>query len=84
VRESLVIGRSIRSGSWKWIEGREPEFFMRPGSPTIPAQNEPPGLLYNLADDPRETNNLAAEKPEVVLRLKAELARIHEATRTRP
>jgi len=84
VRESLVIGRSIRSGPWKWIEGREPEFFMRPGSPTIPAQNEPPGQLYNLADDLSESKNLAAEKPAVVVKLQTELARIHKATRTRP
>ena len=32
VRESLVIGKSIRSGPWKWIEGREPVFFMRPAA----------------------------------------------------
>lgn len=28
VRESLVIGNSIRFGSWKYIEGREPNAFM--------------------------------------------------------
>ena len=84
VRESMVIGKSIRSGPWKWIEDREPEFFMRPGSRTIPAQNEPPGQLYNLNDDPGETKNLAADKPGIVTRLKAELARIQSATRTRP
>jgi hypothetical protein len=48
-------------------------FFMRPGSPTFPAQDEPPGQLYNLADDPRETKNLAAGKPEIAARLKQEL-----------
>ena len=84
IRESLVIGKSIRSGPWKYIEGREPVFFMRPGSPTSPAQNEPPGQLYNLADDPRETRNLAVDKPEIVARLKQEFARIQNATRTRP
>jgi arylsulfatase A-like enzyme len=84
IRESLVIGKSIRSGPWKWIDGHEPVFFMRPGSPTFPAQNEPPGQLYHLADDPRETRNLAAEKPEIVARLKQELARIQNAPRTRP
>ena len=84
VRESLIIGKSIRSGPWKWIEGREPEFFMRPGSPIVPALNEPPGQLYNLTEDPGETNNLAAGKGEIVIRLQSELARILAATSPRP
>jgi arylsulfatase A-like enzyme len=84
MRESLVIGRSIRSGPWKWIEGREPVFFGRPGSPTFPAQDEAPGQLYHVADNPSETENLAAEEPEIVARLKAELVRIRNAPRTRP
>ncbi|MSU33970.1 MAG: arylsulfatase [Pedosphaera sp.] len=84
VRESLVIGKSIRFGPWKWIEGREPEFFMRPGSPIVPAQNEPPSQLYNLSEDPGETKNLAADKAEIVTRLKTELEHIRASTRTRP
>ena len=32
IRESLVIGKSIRSGPWKYIEGREPVLFMRPAA----------------------------------------------------
>lgn len=84
VRNSLVIGGSIRSGPWKWIEGREPASFARPGSGTVPAKDEAPGQLYNLTEDPRETRNLAAEKPDVVARLKAELDRIMNGARTRP
>ncbi|MBM3850882.1 MAG: arylsulfatase [Verrucomicrobia bacterium] len=84
VRESLVIGKSIRSGPWKYIEGREPEFFARPGSKTIPEPSQPPGQLFHLDDDPRETKNLAVEKPEIVARLQAELKRIRKAGRTRP
>lgn len=84
VREALIVGRSIRSGPWKWIEGREPEFFGRPGSATVPSAKEPPGQLYNLTDDPRETRNLAAEKPEIVARLKGEMERIRNSSRTRP
>lgn len=83
VRQSLVVGRSVRCGSWKWIEGREPEFFGRRGSRTIPAKNEAPGQLYNLADDLGETRNLAAERPEIVAKLKQELERIQNTARTR-
>jgi hypothetical protein len=31
-------------------------------------------MLYNLAEDPGESRNLAATRPEVVARLKAEIA----------
>ncbi|MHC1769278.1 MAG: arylsulfatase [Verrucomicrobiia bacterium] len=84
VRESLVIGRSIRRGPWKYIEGREPVFFSRPGSPTLPAPTEPPGQLYNLADDLRETRNLAAENSALVAGLRAEMKRIQSSSRSRP
>jgi arylsulfatase A-like enzyme len=84
VRESLVIGRSIRSGPWKWIDGHEPIRFAQPGSPTEPPSGQPPGLLYHLGDDPGETKNLAATRPEIVARLNEEMARIKAATRTRP
>jgi len=84
VRESLAVGRSIRFGSWKYIEGREPELFMRPGSKTIPAPDKPPGQLFHLGEDPRETKSLADEKPEIVTKLQAELVRIRKVSRTRP
>ena len=84
MRNSLVIGKSIRSGPWKYIEGRESNLFMRQDSGTFPAKDEPPGQLYNLVDDLRETKNLANERAEIVNKLQAELARIQNATRTRP
>ncbi|MCX6910557.1 MAG: hypothetical protein NTY01_21285 [Verrucomicrobia bacterium] len=40
--------------------------------------------LYNLADDPAETKNLWTEKPDVVKRLTALLAKARKNNRTRP
>jgi arylsulfatase A-like enzyme len=84
VRPTLVVGRSLRSGPWKWIDGREPLLFQVPKAGTYPAKDEPPGQLYNLADDPRERNNLATLRPEVVAQLKETFARIQTGTRSRP
>ena len=36
----------------------------------------PPGQLYNLADDPSETQNMWDENPDVVSRLAQLLARV--------
>jgi arylsulfatase A-like enzyme len=84
VRPNLVVGQSLRAGAWKWIEGRERVLFFRQDSGTVPDKNEPPGQLFNLADDPRETKNLAAARPEVATEMKATLARILQGSRTRP
>jgi arylsulfatase A-like enzyme len=83
VRESLVVGQSIRSGPWKWIDGHEPVAFQRPERGLVPPAGSPPGQLYTLAEDPAESRNLAADRPDVVARLKATLARIQAGARTR-
>ncbi len=83
VRESLVIGKSIRSGPWKYIEGRESNSFMRDRG-TFPAEDEPAGQLYHLVDDPYEKKNLATERSEIVLKLKTKLTRIRNSSQTRP
>lgn len=84
VRESLVVGQSIRSGPWKWIDGHEPVAFYRPERGRVPSEGRPPGQLYNLAEDPAESVNLAADRPDVVARLKTTLARIQAGAFTRP
>lgn len=84
VREALVVGQSIRSGPWKWIDGHEPIAFYRPERGRVPSEGSPPGQLYNLAEDPAESTNLASDQPDVVARLKAALARIRAGARTRP
>jgi arylsulfatase A len=84
IRPSLVIGQSIRSGPWKWVDGREPVAFYKPELGVVPPEGTPAGQLYNLADDPAETVNLAASRPDVAERLRQELARIRTSQRTRP
>ncbi len=70
---------AIREGAWKLIEGQGSGGFTRvrvePG--------EPPGQLYHLADDPAETRNLFAEKPDVLARLTGLLKKCRESGRSR-
>ena len=83
VRPHLLVGQSLRVGPWKWIEGRERLLWANHGAATYPAKDEPPGQLYNLADDPVEKKNLALALPEKVAELKAAYARIQSGAQTR-
>ncbi len=82
-RSTLVVGQSLRSGPWKWIEGRERLLWFKSDAGTYPAKNDAPGQLYNLADDPRETKNLRTVHPEIAARLADDLRAIQRGTRTR-
>lgn len=79
----VVVGHSgdgifsIRQGPWKWIEG-------------IPAKigkksqgHEPRAELYDLESDPGESRDVAADHPDIVLRLRTELERIRQAGHSR-
>lgn len=86
VRESLVVStglKAIRMGPWKLIAGLGSGGFSKPAR-TQPGPGDPVGQLYNLDEDPGETKNLYAEKPDVVARLLTELGRIEKAGRSRP
>lgn len=74
---------AIRQGGWKLNLGRGSGGFTDPKTIT-PGPGEPPGELYNLIDDPHETKNLYAEKPEVVGKLKDLLATWQQQGRSRP
>ncbi|MFM8376335.1 MAG: sulfatase/phosphatase domain-containing protein, partial [Phenylobacterium sp.] len=74
---------AIRDGAWKlWSVNRaepgETESTAAGITPDgVQAKASSQGvydMLYNLADDPGESRNLAATRPEVVARLKAEIA----------
>lgn len=73
---------AIRSGNWKLIEGLGSGGFTAPAS-VQPAEGEPNFQLYDLAADPRESVNLAAQMPERVEELLARLDEMRLAGRTR-
>lgn len=88
VRGAVVIAAgggmfSIRSGDWKWINGLGSGGFSPPRR-VEPQPDGPRGQLYNLREDPGETRNLSAVRPEVVARLEAELQAIRDSGQTRP
>jgi arylsulfatase A-like enzyme len=66
---------ALRKGDWKLIDKRGSGGFSIPVV-VDPKVGEPVGQLYNLAEDPSETNNLYNEEPELVKELLAELEAI--------
>jgi hypothetical protein len=88
VRRSLVVAAldgtmSVRMGPWKLITALGSHGFSEPRR-LAPVAGGPTGQLYNLADDLGETNNLYLERPDIVAKIEAELARIQNANRSRP
>jgi arylsulfatase A-like enzyme len=76
-RESIVeqakFQLSLRQGDWKYMmPGRTRDNL----GPWRNVDIKEPGELYNLRDDPGETNDLASKHPEKVQELKAALERI--------
>ncbi len=98
VRENVVVDATgglfaIREGRWKLIAGQgggsarendESNIRMSPHKWDYEENPEnPPGQLYNLEEDPGETNNLYYSHPEVVVRLRAKLREIQYGGRSR-
>jgi len=69
---------AIRVGRWKLIEGLGTGGFTTPKR-RAPADGEPPVQLYDLDADPRETTNLAADRPDIVSRLQSVLDALRAA-----
>jgi iduronate 2-sulfatase len=63
------MGRAIRTEKHRLIE------WKKPGAPPDTAELE----LYDYTTAPHETQNIAAEQPEIVKQLRAILARHPEA-----
>jgi len=80
VRESLVLASgngtmTVRMGPWKLINALGSGGFSDPKR-VKPGKDDPPGQLYNLAEDLAEANNLYAQMPAKVDELTRELERI--------
>ena len=88
LREATVMESSqgvlaIRQGDWKLIPHLGSGGFTKPASER-PKTDGPIGQLYNLADDPDESNNLYLKQPEVVQNLSQLLAAYKKSDQTRP
>ncbi len=88
VRDSLAMraaggAMTIRIGDWKLIDALGSSGFSQPKK-IKPGPGDPPGQLYNLADDLGETKNLYLQKPEIVERLQKKLAEVERSGRSRP
>jgi arylsulfatase A len=84
VTDSMTGMLAIQEGPWKLIasQGHGGHYGDEPTRAANPA--EPPGQLYNLADDVGEAKNLYIEKPEIVARLSVQLEKIKRDGRSRP
>jgi arylsulfatase A len=74
---------AIRQGPWKLIEGLGSGGFTAPRE-IKPGPSDPPGQLYNLAEDPGETTNVYDKQPDVVKSLRLLLGRYKQTGRSRP
>ncbi len=72
----------VRQGKWKLILGLGPGGFS--GRIRKPGPNDPDGQLYNLAEDPKEKNNLYSQHPEIVEKLSRLLERYRKSGRSAP
>ena len=74
---------AIRQGEWKLIQGLGSGGF---SSPRVeePEPDGPVGQLYNLADDPGETENLYLDRPEIVEQLSVLLTEYQQQEYSKP
>lgn len=87
VRHNIVLDSAngifaVREGDWKLI--LRDDALMGEGNRPMKNNAENADQLFNLKNDPSETKNLFAEKPDVVKHLSELLARCKKEDRTRP
>ena len=84
VHHSISGHFAVRKGKWKLLLCRGSGGWSPPRESAAAKRGLPPVQLYNLDDDPKETNNLQADYPEIVNQLTADLRRIVEQGRSTP
>jgi len=73
---------AVRQGDWKYIEpSKRPQ---RAAGPNVELGSDPGGLLFNLAFDPGETNNLTTAQPDKLKELAALLAKLRKSGANEP
>lgn len=92
LHQTIKLDLAIRRGPWKYLDHKgsggnnyeEVEWYDL--SPYALPEKAPdaPGQLYNLKDDPGETNNLYYEHPEIVKELKTQLDIYRKSGRSAP
>ncbi len=89
LQQTISLALSIRRGSWKYLDhkgsggnrygrGRLTQYALPEKAP------DAPGQLYNLDDDPGETDNLYFARPKIVKELKAQLEEFKKSGRSAP
>ena len=89
LQQTISLALSIRRGQWKYLDHKgsggnnyeQPHLKAYALPDTTP---DAPGQLYNLKDDPGETNNLYNKHPEIVAELKGLLEKSKSSGRSSP
>ena len=92
LHQTISLALAIRQGNWKYLDhkGSGGSNYSRDGEWGLKQYALPekapqaPGQLYNLKDDPGETNNLYFKKPEIRKKLKAMLEEYKKSGRSVP
>lgn len=84
VNHSISGHFAIRKGPWKLLLCAGSGGWSPPREADAKKRNLPDAQLFNLTDDPKETNNLASSHPELVRELKTRLKNLVEAGRSTP
>ncbi len=75
---------AVRKGPWKLLFCHGSGGWSPPREAEARRQGLPPLQLYHLGIDPKETNNVQSEHPDVVRELTADLRRVIEQGRSTP
>jgi len=66
---AFYMGGAVRAGKWKYRQGPQYAKWGAPG--TTPKENPNVTQLFNVVEDPAESNNLIDQYPDVAARLRA-------------